>query len=140
MKQYRFKENRISEISSNIGLSIFLLGSISMVVIPIISLFLNNVDSVYGLVSFLLSLPIAIPFVLVSFIFSKSDKFTSEFIKEIEQDLLEASTLESLYVVRNKLWYEAVDESGMIRLSSPGTIKKLMEEIEYKIDILKKQP
>ena len=139
MKEYRFKENRISEITGVIGAGVFLLGGLSMIIIFIISLFPNNVDAIYGLVCFLISLPIAALFLGISASFSQCNKFTKVFIEEIKEELAKATTLESLYIVSDKLWDEAVNENKMIRLSYPLTIKKLMDEIHYKIDILKKQ-
>jgi hypothetical protein len=139
MKNYKFKENKISIISENIGLIIFISGFVLMPVIIIISLFISKIDSLYGLIYFLISLLVTPPFVIISNIFSKRDQFTKEFIKEIKLDLSKAKTKSDLINVLEKLEDEAIDEDDMVRLSYASDIKELFREIYHKIDILEKQ-
>ena len=138
-REYRFKENKIARISGNIGFGIFLTGIVSCLVIFISSIFITKLDGIIGIVCFLMSLPLAIVPMVLSYMFSKRDEFTSSFIKEIKSELSEAKTIKDLYKISDKLWLEAVDENKMIRLSYPLEIKKLIDEINFKIDILKKQ-
>jgi len=138
-REYRFKENKIARISGNIGFGIFLTGIVSCLVIFISSIFITKLDGIIGLGCFLISLPLAMVPLVISYLFSKRDDFTNAFIKEIKSELLEARTIQDLYKVNDKLLLEAVDESNMIRLSYPLDIKKLIDEIKYKIQILEKQ-
>jgi hypothetical protein len=137
-KTYKFKENKVSLISGNIGASIFITGFLTSFIIMLLSLF-TPIDAVYGIVSLLLSFPIASLFVLISNAYSKKDRFTKDFIEEIENNLSNAKNQKELWEIYDKLWAEAIDENNIIRLSYPLSIKDLFKEINYKIDILNKQ-
>ena len=137
-KTYKFKENKISLISSNIGVSIFITSFLLIPIILVLSLF-TSINSVFGIGCFLISLPITLICLIISNVFNKKDNFTKDFIQEIKYDLSKARNQKELWEVYDKLWAEAVDENNMIRLSYPLTIKELFKEINYKIDILNKQ-
>jgi hypothetical protein len=137
-KTYKFKENKISLISSNIGVSIFITSFLLIPIILVLSLF-TSINAVFGIGCFLISLPITLICLIISNVFNKKDNFTKDFIQEIKYDLSKAKNQKELWEVYDKLWAEAVDESNMIRLSYPLTIKELFKEINYKIDILDKQ-
>lgn len=137
-KTYKFKENKISLISSNIGVSIFITSFLLIPIILVLSLF-TSINAVFGIGCFLISLPITLICLIISNVFNKKDNFTKDFIQEIKYDLSKARNQKELWEVYDKLWAEAVDESNMIRLSYPLTIKELFKEINYKIDILDKQ-
>jgi hypothetical protein len=137
-KTYKFKENKISLISSNIGVSIFITSFLLIPIILVLSLF-TSINSVFGIGCFLTSLPITLICLIISNVFNKKDNFTKDFIQEIKYDLSKARNQKELWEVYDKLWAEAVDENNMIRLSYPLTIKELFKEINYKIDILNKQ-
>jgi hypothetical protein len=136
-KEFRFKENKVVTITQNIGITIFILGFLSLIIIPILSIFITNLDLGIGLLCFLISMILAMPFIIIGTIFSKQNKFTKDFIDEIKLDLSKAVTTDDLYKVRKKLFNEAV-EDGLIRLSYPLEIKNLMNEIHWKINILNK--
>jgi hypothetical protein len=137
--EYRFKQNRVAQISQNISIGILLTGIIGGLLISFLSLFIKDLNAIYGLGVFIISIPLQIPLIILHSLFTQRPKFTINFIEEIKKDLGRATTIEELKEIQDKLYSESVDQSGMIRLSFPGSIKELMREIRYKIEILEKQ-
>jgi hypothetical protein len=137
--KYRFKQNKVAQITQNISIGILLTGIVGGLLISTLSLFIKDLDAIYGLAVFIISIPLQIPTIILHSLFTQRPKFTINFIEEIKEDLNSATTVEELKQVQDKLYSESVDESGMIRLSFPGSIKELMREIRYKIEILEKQ-
>jgi hypothetical protein len=123
------------------GLIILLLGVVGGLGLVITSIF-TRIQPEYGIGIFLLSILISTLLFTIGKFFSNIDKFTENFITEIETELSKAKTTEDLYKVYDKICSEAIDEKNMIRLSNPYRIRellKLLKEINYKIDILNKQ-
>ena len=141
MSEFRFKENRVSEVFGIISI-ILLLGSLVLpvIIVPIINIF-TDISFVWMVIPFFISLLPTLVLVLISNGFSGKDEFTKEFLEEIKLDLNAADNLDKLWGVRYKLWNEAVGESverGTIRLSYPLEIKGLLKSIDAKIEILTK--
>jgi len=139
MKEYKFKENKASTILLYISAFIMIFGLITMLVVIVLSVFINNLNPIIGVGVFMMCGFLGGLFLGLSKLFSEVDTFTEDFIKEIKEELSKAKTLNELYAIQTKLLDEAVDDKYMIRLSYPLTIKSLNNEINNKIDILKKQ-
>jgi len=139
MEKYNYKivENKVASIIQNIGLTIFLSSIVILGICLIFSLFINKDFSIYGLTIFFLSLPIcAIVLIFASF-FSTKEKHTKIFLNEIRDKVKNCKTIQDLYQVYDELYIEAIDKNNMIRISFPLSVKKIFQEINYKIEILK---
>jgi len=135
--KYRVVENKTACIISDIGFTIFLSSFIIMWICLILSISINRDLVLYGLVIFLLSLPLSGVFIGISTIFSTRDRDTKLFLNEIRQELKQAKTIDSLNIIQEKLEKEAIDKNNMIRISFPLSVKEILKEIEYKLEILK---
>lgn len=102
----------------------------------LISIFLGAFWHVF-LLGFLL-LPATIPFLLFAHVVSKKDEYTRNFLELMRKCLSEATTLEQLKDIEADFHYLAVKD-GFYCLSFPGTLRKIHNEINYKIEILEKQ-
>jgi hypothetical protein len=123
----RIKERKIVTVLSVIGAS--------LMIIWLICLFLMIFNLIFG-VGFLL-LPIAGVFLILANVFDKKDTYTSQFIRYMKCKLKDARTLEELKVILKEFEDLAI-ENNMYCLSYPVDIRKIHEEILYKIDILEK--
>ena len=141
MSEFRFKENKVSEVLGHIGgvilLSVFIL---PIIVVPITNIFID-LDYIWLIAPLFIALPICCVFFITSSMLSDRDKFTREFLKEIRLDVSDADTEDKLWEVRYKLWNEAVGEDvqrGPIRLSFPLEIKEILKSIDSKIELIQK--
>jgi hypothetical protein len=69
--------------------------------------------------------------------------YQESFYKGFKLDLGDPNqhvTLGELVNIEREIFAEAIDKEGMVRLSFPLDIKRLLDEVQSKIDILKKQP
>ena len=86
----------------------------------------------------MLLIPTAIPFLIYATIVSKKDEYTRNFLELMRKCLSEATTLEQLKDIKTDFFQYAIKD-GTYCLSFPGSLKKIHNEINYKIEILEKQ-
>lgn len=139
MNQYQLKENKITNILEIISIIFFLIGVICLILIPLLHFVNKNINSDFGIIIFFFNLIFSSIFILISNFFSKEKKFTKVFINDIKKELKKATTIDEIKNIYKKLSSEAISETGIIRFSNPKEIKKLFEEIEYKLEILNNQ-
>jgi len=134
--EYRIVENKTASIIGNIGLFIFLSAFLVMGVGVLIGIFFTREYVIYSIGYFLLCLPVILVFLLIAKYFSTIDRDTKKFLYEVRSDLKTVKSISDLEKVKVKLWNEAVDKNNMIRTSFPLSVKELIREIDYKIEIL----
>ena len=134
--EYKVVENKTATIIGNIGLAIFLFSVMVSIISLLLSLIINKDIAIYGLSVFVLSIPVSALFLMISNCFSTRDKDTRVFLNQIRKELKLAKSIPDLTIVRDKLVKEAVDKNGMIRISFPLSVKELIKEIDYKVEIL----
>lgn len=143
MKTYIWKEKPIVNILSYVGMCIFINALIvyPFVFGPILQYGIgidNNTVLGIGFCNFFASLIIGVILLSIGNKISDSKKFASKFIEEIKAELEIAKTLDEHLKINKKLWDEAVDKNNHIRLAHEIEIKKLIQEVYIKINILKK--
>jgi hypothetical protein len=137
MKNYKIKKKKIVETLDLIGLISILIASILSIVFFVMSLFL---DISYDNLMFFILFSI----IFVSLIFSISSYIcdmkseTKKYLREISLRVKESFDIEDLNDIRNEFCNEAIDEYGIIRLEFPIEIKKMIKEIDGKIEIIEK--
>jgi len=123
-----FKEKRIVTLLDKVAITLGLIFPISLIGIFFSDVFLLG----------LFVLPIVVLLIFIGWSISDKDSYTDEFIKYINQKLSEADSLDKLYEVRKEFINLATDGNGYLTLSYPVTLRKISEEIGYKIQILEK--
>ena len=134
--KYKVVENKTANIIGNIGLIIFLSAFLVAGVSVVVGILYNREVVAFGVGYFLLSLPITLVFIMVASSFSTRDEDTRIFLNEIRKELKLAKSIPDLTIVRDKLIKESIDKNNMIRISFPSSVKELIKEIDYKIEIL----
>jgi predicted membrane chloride channel (bestrophin family) len=124
----KFKENRVAEISTNIGLCMFIGWIIGMGIGIFYHPFLWSI--------FLL--PVALIVIVIALFFSTRNKYTSEFLEYMRARIDSAVTLEEIKGVSREFESLAI-EDGMYILSYPQDLKDIHRDINSRISILKKQ-
>jgi hypothetical protein len=124
----KFKENRVAEILTNIGLCVFIGGIIGMGIGIFYHPFLWSI--------FLF--PVALLSIIVSSSFSTRNKYTSEFLEYMRARIDSAVTLDEIVGVSREFESLAI-EDGMYILSYPQSLKDIHRDINSRISILKKQ-
>ena len=122
----KFKENRVAEIATNIGLGILVGWIIGMV----IGVFYHP------LLWSIFLLPGALIAIVIALFFSTRNKYTSEFLKYMRAKIDSAVTLEELMGVSREFESLAI-EDGMYILSYPQDLKDMHRDINSRIAILK---
>ena len=134
--KYKVVENKTANIIGNIGLIIFLSAFLVAGLSVVVGILYNREVVAFGVGYFLLSLPITLVFIMVASSFSTRDKDTRVFLNEIRKELKLAKSIPDLTIVRDKLIKESIDKNNMVRISFPLSVKELIKEIDYKIEIL----
>ena len=134
--KYKVVENKTANIIGNIGLIIFLSAFLVAGLSVVIGILYSREVVAFGVGYFLLSLPITLVFIMVASSFSTRDKDTRVFLNEIRKELKLAKSIPDLTIVRDKLIKESIDKNNMVRISFPLSVKELIKEIDYKIEIL----
>ena len=124
----KFKENRVAEILTNIGLCVFIGGIIGMGIGIFYHPFLWSI--------FLF--PVALFSIIVSSSFSTRNKYTSKFLEYMRARIDSAVTLDEIMGVSREFESLAI-EDGMYILSYPQSLKDIHRDINSRISILKKQ-
>jgi hypothetical protein len=136
-KNYEWTENKLSNVSSTIGVWIFIL-AFSSSIISLIFAEIFDFDPLISMAVLFGGWVLSIPFLLVSMITSTKNKYTRKFIDEIEIKIVESSTLPELLELHAYFCNQAIEGSSY-RLSFPATLRTLHTILIAKIEILKKQ-
>ena len=136
-KQYEWTERKVSAITCNIGVGIFLVCLGIMLVILILSAF-TAINFLWGVGIFFASMPVSLIFLAISGITSTKGKYTTGFIDKMEKLLKECRSKEELIAVRKYFYSQAVGENKLCRLAYPSSIKTLYDKIAAQIEILEK--
>lgn len=139
----KFKEKKIVKICQliTVGLGIlFMICLITPIVTFLLSIIWHNLADVgtYIFAFGMLSIPLNIPFLLISSTLSDKKYYTSQFLQYMREQLESATTLKELLELHQEFMYLATD-GGMYCLSYPISLREIHKEIESKIDILEKQ-
>lgn len=79
---------------------------------------------------------LAMPFIALSSILSKKEKYTKEFIKYIRNKIDNSKSLTEFYEIQTEFKSIVLDDNGKVHLSNLQSLIDIKKEINYKIEIL----
>lgn len=136
-KTYIINENRIADIWGKIFVGFFLgIGIITFIFM--LFGFYDREYPLYGLAIFFPGLLVSLVLNVIWSSFSTLKQQSKLYLNQIRVRIRDAKSLEELKKIEEDFRNETIDDNGMIRISYPSSVKGILNELKYKIDILEK--